>query len=257
MIRNIVITGLLVIVFTSCNGKRNSEKEATIEDRNIVTDSGMVVSAHRESSRIGVAVLRMGGNAVDAAVATEFALAVCYPEAGNIGGGGFMIVRNADGSTDMIDYREKAPIQASRDMYLDPDGNVIEGLSTDTHLASGVPGTVDGMLNIHSKYGVLPFKDVIQPAIDLARNGFPVTEGQAADLNANKEKFLNRNFSKVPFVKDSLWKKGDILKQPDLARTLELIRDNGRDGFYTGQTAQVNCKRDDQGERNHNGIGPG
>jgi gamma-glutamyltranspeptidase/glutathione hydrolase len=195
MIRNIVFTALLVIVFTSCNVKRDSEKEI-IEDRNIVTDSGMVVSAHRESSRIGVAVLRKGGNAVDAAVATEFALAVCYPEAGNIGGGGFMIVRNADGSTDMIDYREKAPMQASRDMYLDGDGEVIEGLSTDTRLASGVPGTVDGMLNIHSKYGVLPFRDVIQPAIDLASNGFPVTDGQAADLNANKEKFLNRNYSK-------------------------------------------------------------
>ncbi len=137
--------------------------------------------------------MRKGGNAVDAAVATGFALAVCYPEAGNIGGGGFMIIRNADGSTDMIDYREKAPMQATRDMYLDPGGNVIDGLSTDTHLASGVPGTVDGMLNIHSKYGILPFKDVIQPAIDLARNGFPVTEGQAEDLNANREKFLNRN----------------------------------------------------------------
>ena len=128
---------------------------------------------------IGVKILKKGGNAVDAAVATEFALAVCYPEAGNIGGGGFMVIRTNDGKTDVIDYREKAPMLASRDMYLDKEGNVTEGLSTDTHLASGVPGTVDGMITAHSKYGKLPFRDVIQPAIDLAENGFPVTSEQA------------------------------------------------------------------------------
>jgi gamma-glutamyltranspeptidase/glutathione hydrolase len=124
-------------------------------------------------------------------------------------------------------------------MYLNPAGEVIEGLSTDTQLASGVPGTVDGMLNIHSKYGILPFREVIGPAIDLAVNGFPITAGQASDLNSNRERFVARNDVRPAFVKDSLWKEGDILKQPDLAQTLERIRDNGRDGFYSGRTARL------------------
>jgi gamma-glutamyltranspeptidase/glutathione hydrolase len=210
----------------------------------------MVVSGHPESSRIGVSILRKGGNAVDAAVATEFALAVCYPEAGNIGGGGFMIVREADGRTDMVDYREKAPFLASRDMYLDASGNIVRGLSTDTHIASGVPGTVDGMLNVHSKYGVLSFREVIQPAIDLARKGFLVTEGQAVDLNNNMEAFISRNRSVPDFVKNTLWKKGDTLRQPNLALTLERIRDFGREGFYSGLTGRLIVKEMKRG----NGI---
>ena len=210
----------------------------------------MVVSAHPESSRIGVAILRKGGNAIDAAVATEFALAVCYPEAGNIGGGGFMLIREADGTTDLIDYREKAPLQASRDMYLDASGSVVEGLSTETHMASGVPGTVDGMVNIHSKYGVLSFRDVIQPAIDLARKGFPVTEGQAADFNANRQNFISRNITLPAFVKDTPWMAGDTLRQESLALTLERIRDRGRDGFYSGITARLIVKEMQRG----NGI---
>ena len=246
----ILTTIIIVSVFYGCS-VNSSVKNLTIsEGRNIITDSGMVVSAHHESSRIGITVLRKGGNAIDAAVATEFALAVCYPEAGNIGGGGFMLIREADGITDLIDYREKAPLQATRDMYLDPSGSVVEGLSTETHLASGVPGTVDGMINIHSKYGVLPFKDVIQPAIDLARNGFPVTEGQAADFNSNRENFIIRNKSLPAYVRDTPWKKGDTLRQPGLARTLERIRDHGRDGFYSGITARLIIKEMHRG----NGI---
>ncbi len=243
----------LLLIVSSAAAEILSDKNAGIKHRlleghNIVCDSGIVVSAHPESSRIGVAVLRKGGNAVDAAVATEFALAVCYPEAGNIGGGGFMLVREASGRTDLIDYREKAPLKASRDMYLDPSGNTIPGLSTDTHKASGVPGTVDGMLNIHAKYGILSFREVIQPAIDLARNGFPLTEGQADDLNSNRENFINRNLSAPAFVKDSPWKAGDTLRQPDLARTLERIRDLGRDGFYSGTTARLIVKEMMRGE---------
>ncbi|MBK7627605.1 MAG: gamma-glutamyltransferase [Bacteroidales bacterium] len=210
----------------------------------------MVVSAHPESSLIGTKILQAGGNAIDAAVATEFALAVCYPEAGNIGGGGFMVIRLADGNTDVIDYREKAPLSASRDMYLDKAGNVIEGLSTDTHLASGVPGTVDGMITAHSRYGVLPFKDVIQPAIDIAEKGFPLTRGQAVRLNVAKTIFLARNASRTSFIKDSLWKEGDTLVQKDLAGTLRLIRDFGRDGFYSGKTARLIVKEMKRG----NGI---
>ena len=241
---------IIASVFYGCSGKPSVNKLTVAEGRNIISDSGMVVSAHPESSRIGIAVLRKGGNAIDAAVATEFALAVCYPEAGNIGGGGFMLIREADGNTDLIDYREKAPLKASRDMYLDPSGNVVEGLSTETHMASGVPGTVDGMINIHSKYGILPFKDVIQPAIDLARIGFPISEGQAADFNGNKENFISRNRSLPVFVRDTPWKEGDTLRQTGLARTLERIRDHGRDGFYSGITAKLIIKEMQRG----NGI---
>ena len=241
---------IITSVFYGCYGKPSVNNLTVAEGRNIFTDSGMVVSAHPESSRIGIAILRKGGNAVDAAVATEFALAVCYPEAGNIGGGGFMLVRQSDGTTDLIDYREKAPLKASRDMYLDASGSVVEGLSTETHMASGVPGTVDGMINVHSKYGILPFKDVIQPAINLARNGFPVTESQAADFNGNRENFMSRNRSLPAFVRDTPWKKGDTLRQAGLAQTLERIRDHGRDGFYKGATARLIVKEMQRG----NGI---
>lgn len=239
-----------LIFFTGCSIKSGKEKSRIIEGRNIVADSGMVVSAHPQSSRIGVSILQKGGNAIDAAVATEFALAVCYPEAGNLGGGGFMLIRTIDGRTDVIDYREKAPSHADRDMYLDDSGNVIEGLSTDTHLASGVPGTVDGLITAHSKYGKLPFSVVIQPAIDLAEKGFRVKAGQAADLNSNKDIFIARNSARPVFVKDSLWKEGDIIIQSALAETLKRIRDKGRDGFYSGTTARLIIKEMKRG----NGI---
>lgn len=239
MIRFTSLALVAVCLLTSCNTTKIPEIPAAVEGHSIISDSGMVVSAHPESSRIGIEILKKGGNAVDAAVAVEFALAVCYPEAGNIGGGGFMLVREADGRTDLIDYREKAPLKSEADMYLDQQGNVAAGLSTDSHMASGVPGTVDGMLNIHSKYGNLSFREVVQPAIDLAINGFPVTSGQAGDFNSSRERFIKMNDGDVPFVKDLPWKEGDTLRQPDLARTLELIRDHGRDGFYSGITAKL------------------
>jgi gamma-glutamyltranspeptidase/glutathione hydrolase len=244
----LIFLGLLL--FSGCSEKSEKEKNTLVEGNNIFADSGMVVSAHPQSSRIGVSILRKGGNAIDAAVATEFALAVCYPEAGNIGGGGFMLIRTSDGKTDVIDYREKAPLNASRDMYLDKSGNVSEGMSTETHLASGVPGTVDGMINAHSKYGKLPFKEVIQPAIDIAEKGFPVTGRQADDLNSNRKVFTERNSFRPAFVKDSPWKEGDTLVQSDLAVTLKRIRDFGRDGFYSGKTASLIIREMNRG----NGI---
>jgi gamma-glutamyltranspeptidase/glutathione hydrolase len=228
----------LFLILAGCSGTGN-KPDGLISGFGISSKNGMVVSAHSESSRIGVEILMKGGNAIDAAVATDLALAVCYPEAGNIGGGGFMVIRTADGTTDAIDYREKAPAAASRDMYLGTDGSVKEGLSTDTHLASGVPGTVDGIITAHAKYGKLPFRDVIQPAIDLAEKGFVISSNQAASLNGNRKAFLERNLRRPAFVKDSLWKDGDILIQPDLAETLKLIRDKGRDGFYSGNTASL------------------
>jgi len=235
------LSGILIflIACTCCTNRPEKGKQQFAEGRNIIADSGMVVSAHPQSSRIGAEILRKGGNAVDAAVATEFALAVCFPEAGNIGGGGFMLIRTNDGKTEVIDYREKAPARASRDMFLDKSGSVIPGLSMDSHLSSGIPGSVDGMVTAHAKYGKLPFKEVIQPAIDLAANGFIITKGQANDLNSNRNAFINRNLRKPAFVKDTLWKEGDLLKQEDLAHTLERIRDFGRDGFYSGRTARL------------------
>ena len=242
---------ILIIIFPGCTGISGKKSTGIIEGMGIKADSGMVVSAHIQGSVTGVKVLQMGGNAVDAAVATGFALAVCYPEAGNIGGGGFMLIRLSNGKTDVIDFREKAPLLSTRDMFLDKSGNVSEGLSTDTQQASGVPGTVDGMITAHSKYGLLPFKDVIQPAIDLAEKGFIITRQQAEDLNANRKAFLERNSYTTPFVRDSLWKEGDTLVQKDLAETLRRIRDDGRDGFYSGKTARLINQNDEKRKWDH------
>ncbi|MFN8239638.1 MAG: gamma-glutamyltransferase [Bacteroidales bacterium] len=236
--KNLIWLTLLVCLVTLA-GCSNEGNINYIEGPGIKVSNGLVVSAHPESSRIGAMILARGGNAIDAAVATELALAVCYPEAGNIGGGGFMVIRTSDGKHHVIDYREKAPLSANRDMYLDKDGKVIEGLSTNTHLASGVPGSVDGILNAHSKFGRLPFSVVIQPAIDLAEKGYPLPAGQAASFNAARKDFIERNDHQTAFVKDSLWKPGDIFRQPELAATLKLIRDKGRDGFYSGITADL------------------
>ena len=234
-----ILAILIIILIASCRDGKNDNMAGMQEGHRIIAWNGAVVSAHPEASKIGTYILMKGGNAVDAAVATEFALAVCYPAAGNIGGGGFMLIRTSDGATEVIDYREKAPLQADRNMYLGIDGNIIDGLSTTTHLASGVPGTVDGMLKAHKKYGKLKFAELIQPSIDLAENGFHLSSSQASSLKANRENFINRNSNRPAFVKDSLWKEGDILVQADLAETLKRIRDNGRDGFYSGKTADL------------------
>jgi len=196
-----------------------------------------VVCAHPEAAKVGVDVLKRGGNAVDAAIAVQFALAVVYPNAGNIGGGGFMVYRGNRGETDALDYREKAPAKASRDMYLDTKGNPITDKSLLGALASGIPGTVAGMVKAHDRYGKLKWKKDIQPAIDLATKGFPITAQQASELNSHKAGFLKYNRKSVAFIKDNPWKAGDLLVQPELAHTLTLIRDQGRAGFYEGPVA--------------------
>jgi gamma-glutamyltranspeptidase/glutathione hydrolase len=204
----------------------------------VIADSAMVVSAHPLASQVGVDILRQGGNAVDAAIGVQFALAVVFPVAGNIGGGGFMVIREAEGLTDCLDYREKAPRAATRNMYLDDDGNVVEDLSTRGHLAAGVPGSVAGMFRAHEKYGSLPMEQLIQPAIDLAANGFVLTEKEADNLNGNQENFVQYN--PVPpefFLNEAGWQAGDTMVMADLARTLTLIRDQGQAGFYEGETA--------------------
>nr|WP_222619628.1 MULTISPECIES: gamma-glutamyltransferase [Pontibacter] len=202
----------------------------------------MVVSAHPEASRIGMEVMKRGGNAYDATVATQFALAVAFPVAGNIGGGGFTIYRSATGETGALDYRETAPLAASETMYQDSAGNVVTGLSTDGHLAAGVPGTVDGMVKLHQKLGSLPWNELVQPAIDLARNGVVLTPKEADGLNRTQEAILKNNRHKPYLVRPQAWKAGDTLRHEDLARTLERIRDKGRDGFYAGETAALLVK---------------
>ncbi|HMO41019.1 MAG TPA: gamma-glutamyltransferase [Saprospiraceae bacterium] len=206
--------------------------------KSLVADQAMVVSPHPIASEIGVAILKKGGNAVDAAIAVQFAIAVCYPRAGNIGGGGFMVIRQQDGTTDALDYREKAPLKAHRDMYLDSLGNVVEGLSTGGHLAAGVPGTVAGLLAAHERYGRLPLRELIQPAIQLASTGYAITETEANRLQNFQEAFRQHNDTPNPFIKNN-WQTGDRLIQPELAQTLLRIQQQGRAGFYEGPTADA------------------
>jgi len=203
----------------------------------LIAEKAMVVSARVEASQIGSDILKKGGNAYDAMVATQLALAVVYPVAGNIGGGGFMVHRDNKGNTGALDFREKAPLSANRDMYLDADGNVIPGMSNFGVHSAGVPGSVAGIMEVYEKYGSLPFKELVQPSIDLARNGFRVTKKQASALNGTRKRFEKANNYKILF--DNEWKEGDLLQQEELAKTLERIRDNGRDGFYKGKTADL------------------
>ena len=230
--KKIILVLTILLLFSNC--KTNSKKEKIT---GLITEKAMVVSAREEASKIGSDILKKGGNAYDAMVATQLALAVVYPVAGNIGGGGFMVYRANDGKTGALDFREKAPLNASKDMYLDTEGNVIPGKSSFGVHSVGVPGTIAGLFEVYKKFGSLPFKDLIQPAIDMARNGFKVTSKQAKALNRTRKLFEKANNYKILFDKE--WKKGDLLKQEELAQTLERIRDNGQDGFYKGKTAQL------------------
>lgn len=199
---------------------------------------GMVVCAHPLAAQIGMDILKKGGNAVDAAIAVQFALAVVYPQAGNIGGGGFMLYRNPEGKTVATDYRETAPAKASKNMYLDSKSAVIPDISRRGALAAGVPGSVAGMVDAFQKFSRLKNWNVlIEPAIGLAKNGFVITTQEATNLNNLKKEFLKYNHHSTVFTKDSVWKPGQILVQKALANTLKRIKKNKRDGFYTGKTA--------------------
>ena len=197
----------------------------------------MVSSAHPLSSAIGLDVMKNGGNAIDAAIATHFALAVVYPQAGNIGGGGFAVIRMNDGTINSLDFREKAPALAHRDMYLNLDGQLNNLQSTHGHMASGVPGAVDGMFSLHQKYGTIPMSELIQPSINLAKHGYTLTALAAELLNSEQEEFQKYNRWSIPYHKDENWQSGDTITQPGLAQTLERIQTNGRDGFYKGIVA--------------------
>lgn len=238
--RKTAVFFFLFFVF-SCNTTKHSVSIDSFRytgTKKFVGKNGAVVSAHPLASKVGVEIMKAGGNAIDAAIATQLALAVLYPGAGNIGGGGFMIARLKNGELLALDYREAAPSGAGRDMYLDRDGNVIKGKSVNGHLSSGVPGTIAGLFE-SSQYGKLSFKKLIQPAIDLAENGFAISEREAASLNGIQDDLNEYNTTPSAFQKKEKWKKGDTLVQKDLANTLKRIRDKGAKGFYEGRTAQL------------------
>jgi gamma-glutamyltranspeptidase/glutathione hydrolase len=199
---------------------------------------GAVVSAHPLASYAGLTMLQQGGNAFDAAIATQLALAVVYPAAGNIGGGGFMVAHLATGKNLAVDFREKAPAAATRDMYLDSAGNARTDLSQNGHLASGVPGTIAGIFE-ELRYAKLPIAKLIQPAIDLADKGFAISDAEARSLNGTQSAFRKYNTLLPVFIRESGWKAGDTLIQKDLAQTLIRIRDKGAKGFYEGETARL------------------
>lgn len=230
---------LLIIV--SCKTRQGALQQINpyqySTTKKVVAQNGAVASAHPLASKVGVAIMKAGGNAIDAVVATQLALAVVYPNAGNIGGGGFMVARLADGTQVALDYREMAPAAAHRDMYLDAQGNVLADKSLKGHLSSGVPGTVAGLFE-SMKYAKLPFKQLIQPAIELAENGFVITEREANSLNGLQEQLARYNTAPNALQKEK-WKGGDTLIQTDLANTLKRIRDKGATGFYEGETARL------------------
>ena len=205
-----------------------------------VASGGMVSSASRLASEVGAETLKNGGNAVDAAVATAFALAVTWPSAGNIGGGGFLVYHGEDGHATTFDFREKAPLAATEEMYLGVDGRVVNNSNHFGPLAVGVPGTVAGLWQAHEALGSLPWADLVEPAVQLAREGIPITYTLQRSFAGNAGRFRQYPSSAAVFFKTdgSLYELGDTWVQPDLAATLELIRDQGRDGFYAGENAR-------------------
>jgi len=229
---NLVI--LSVLLFFSCKSKLPEKTEKNITGE--IAEQAMVVSARKEASKIGVDIMKKGGNAFDAMVATEMALAVSYPFAGNLGGGGFMVYRTADGEIGSLDYREKAPLAASKNMYLDENGEVIEGKSTLGAMASGVPGTIAGIFKVHEKFGSLPIQELLQPVIELAEKGVVVTQKQQERLQKYREVLMQVNQDTILFTR--AYKIGDTIKNESLANTLRRIAVNGRSEFYSGETGQ-------------------
>jgi len=229
----------ILTAFIAC--KKTEVKPITVDSqRGLIVENAMVVSARAEASRIGTDILKKGGNAFDAMVGTELALAVAYPYAGNIGGGGFMVYRLNNGDIGGLDYREKAPLSASKDMYLDEAGNVIPGLSTKGAMAVGIPGTIAGVFAAHEKFGSLPIEDILTPVIKLAERGVVVTKKQEERIKKYQTDFAEVNPNGTVF--DGVLKENDTVKYPALANTLKAIMYNGRDEFYKGETAKTFAK---------------
>lgn len=234
MIKYFLSITLLLCLFVSC---KQIDKSSV---KGLITEHAMVVSARAEASEIGSAILKKGGNAFDAMCATQLALAVAYPFAGNIGGGGFMVYRKANGDIGSIDFREKAPLAATKNMYLDELGEVIPNKSILGAMAVGVPGTIAGVFEVHKKLGSLPIEDILEPVINLAYKGVTVTKKQEQKIKKYQPLFLEAN--KQPIILDTLWKTNDVIKYPELAKTLERILKHGRDEFYKGETAKILAK---------------
>lgn len=232
---NRLTTKLALVAFMLQCGCSSQDEGAAPPVSAAATVTAAVAMPDSESARVAAEVLRAGGNAVDAAIAAEFALAVTLPEAGNIGGGGFMLLY-LDGEPYFLDYRETAPLAAHRDMYLDADGNVIRGASTVGHLSVGVPGSVAGLWEAHQRFGSLPWRDVVMPSVLLARDGFVVHPELAANVRAKLRAYRGKtNFEE--YFGDVV--AGEVFRQPELADTLQRIADDGADDFYTGRTAEL------------------
>ncbi|MCX2839182.1 gamma-glutamyltransferase, partial [Salinimicrobium sp. MT39] len=227
---------LLIILQQSCKIPKEPQDFSTPAERGLTAEHAMVVSARKEASEIGMEIIKQGGNAFDAMVATEMALAVVYPYAGNLGGGGFMVYRLKNGKTGALDFREKAPLGADRNMYLDSLGNVDTQKSRFGGLAVGVPGTVAGIFAVHEKFGSMPVEKILAPVIALAQQGFVVTAKQAAALAHYRNSIIKANHENVLFAQ--VYEAGDTLKNPALATTLQRLVTKGREEFYSGETAQ-------------------
>lgn len=234
----LVTTLTAILSFYTVRSQNSINKtQEILSGRGIVAKGGMVSTAHPLASGVGAKILGEGGNAFDAAIAVQFALAVVYPGAGNIAGGGFAVYRKTNGETGSLDFREKAPIAATTNMFLDSNKEVIADLSSFGPLAVGVPGSVDGMLKLYEELGTLPFTRLIQPAIDLAVNGFALTKLEAQKLNSSQKYILLANDSATTFFNKNKWMEGDLITLPALGKTLKLIRDKRREGFYSGKTS--------------------
>ncbi|OXA66272.1 gamma-glutamyltransferase [Flavobacterium aquidurense] len=214
--------------------------QQTTKPTGLVATKAMVVSARQEASKVGAEIIQKGGNAFDAMVATELALAVAYPYAGNLGGGGFMVYRKANGEVGSLDYREKAPLAATKDMFLDKEGNVIKGKSTETALAIGVPGTIAGVFAVHTKLGSLPMSEILKPVIALAERGVIVTKKQEKRLQDYHDVIVKINGPNTLLAGN--FKENDTIKYPALANTLKRISKNGRNEFYKGETGKTLVK---------------
>ena len=227
----------VLLCFWQCDSPKKEISQSTTPVLGLISQKAMVVSAREEASRIGSEIMQQGGNAFDAMVATEMALAVCYPNAGNLGGGGFMVYRTRRGEVGALDYREKGPLRANRDMYLDENKKYLQDKSKTGALAVGVPGTIAGIFKAHKRFGSLPMQTILRPVILLAKNGFKITEKQAKQFNDYSGVFKQVNQEKSIYTKK--FKAGDVFKNEALASTLQQISDNGRSAFYQGEIAKT------------------
>ena len=234
---HLLLSLCILLCFWQCDSPKKEISQSTTPVLGLISQKAMVVSAREEASRIGSEIMQQGGNAFDAMVATEMALAVCYPNAGNLGGGGFMVYRTHQGEVGALDFREKAPLRANRDMFLDENKKYLQDKSKTGGLAVGVPGTIAGIFKAHKRFGSLPMQTILRPVILLAKNGFKITEKQAKQFNDYSAVFKQVNQENSIYTKK--FKPGDVFKNEALANTLQQISDNGRSAFYQGEIAKT------------------